>query len=1185
MQSALWKNIVREIRRTKNRFLSIFAIVALGTGFFAGIKSTCPDMLLTADGYFASQQLMDLKLLSTYGFDENDLQAVRESGLVHGLYAGYSADLFLRTEGQSDVIAKVYSLPAAREGKDFLNQPVLLEGRMPESPDECLVENNMPMDYSFSLGQTITLASDNPEEPVSDRLDRESYTVVGIVRSPMYINFERGSAGIGNGSVDCFVLVPEENFNLEVYTDLYVTLAGAQGLSAFSQEYKDLAQDSLDRLEEVASRREEERFQEILEEANEKLEDARRELADGEETQRRELADAQAELEDAWNQILDGRAELEDGRREFDEKIAEAEEEIAKAEEELADGESEYLAGYREYRENRPDAIQELIDGHDQIEQAEVEIKNNAYTLEETEKTLLAARSQLEAGKAQLAQKEGELTAAQGLINGALGAVSGQIPPEQLTPELISQLSAGLHQMEESLGLLFDAAMAGDTASAAQLLPLLLEQQQALLAAGEELQTAKETLAQQEQELIAGEEALAAGKVQLSQGILALEKAKRDWEDGKEELLDAKKELSRARKRLDRGYKALDEAIAELEEEKAKGLQELADAEQELRDGEAEYNDGVAEYWKAKRESDQELADARVKIADAEREVADLKAPEWYLFDRSVNPGYSSYEDDAQRVDAIAKVFPVFFLLVAALVCLTTMTRMVEEQRTQIGTLKALGYGEGAIMAKFLVYAASASLLGSALGLGIGFQLFPRVIYAAYGISYVTPALIAPFRVDYAVLVILAALACTLSAAFFSCRQELQSQPSQLMRPKAPKAGKRVLLERIPFLWNRFSFLQKVTVRNLFRYKKRIVMTVLGISGCTALMLTGFGLKESISTIVLKQFDDIFTYDAMVVVDDKASSEELAWVEDAFRESSKVEGNLRLRQQTMDAGGEGRWQQVYLFVPEEVGRLGEYFSLRTRKEGTPVPLTDEGAVITEKFAKLAGLSAGDTLSLRDSDGRVVQLPVTGITENYAMHYVYLTPAAYQSLYGEEPAYNAYALLLDEDLDGEGKNQLSTQLTALDEVLAVSYSQDSKDHFSDVISSLNYVVLVLILCSGALAFVVLYNLTNINITERIREIATIKVLGFYDREVSAYVYRENLLLTLAGALVGLGLGVLLHGFVIQTAEIDTVMFGRVISPQSYLLSAVLTMVFAALVNGLMYFKLKAISMVESLKSIE
>ena len=1184
MKSALYKDIWREIRRTKNRFLSIFAIVALGTGFFAGIKSTCPDMLLTADQYFAVQQLMDVKILSTYGFDEKDVAAVRESGQAHGFYAGYSADLFLKTAGQPDVIAKVYSLPRQREGKDFLNQPVLLEGRMPEAPGECLVENNMPMDYAFSLGQTVTLASGDPEEPVSDRLDRDTYTVVGIARSPLYLNFERGSASIGNGAADCFVLIPEENFNLEVYTDLYLTLEGAQGLSAFSQEYKDLVKEQMDSLEELADRREDERFQEILEEAYGELNDAKEELRDGEETQRRELADAQAELEDAWQKILDGRTELEDGRREFEEEIAEAQEEIAKAEEELADGESEYLAGYREYRENRPDAIQELIDGHEQIKQAEVDIRNNTYTLEQTEQTLIAARTQLEMGKGELAQKEEELQAAQTLVSGALGAATGQIPPEALTPELVAQLSAGLWELDENLGLLFDEAMAGNQEASAQLVPLLLGQQQALLEAGAALEQAKQTLAQQEQELIAGEKALADGKVQLSQGVLALEKAKRDWEDGKEELLEAQKELSRARKRLDRGYKALDEAVAELEEEKAKGLQELADAEQELLDGEREYNDGVAEYWQAKRDSDAELADARQKIADAEKEIAGLKAPEWYVFDRSVNPGYSSYEDDAQRVDAIAKVFPVFFLLVAALVCLTTMTRMVEEQRTQIGTLKALGYSEGAIMLKFLVYAAAASLLGSALGLGVGFQLFPRVIYAAYGISYVTPPLIAPFRADYAVWVTLAALACTLSAAFFACRQELRSQPSQLMRPKAPKSGKRVLLERIPPLWDRLSFLQKVTVRNLFRYKKRIVMTVLGISGCTALMLTGFGLKESISTIVLKQFDDIFTYDALVVVDDTSSREELLAVEESLGESPQILGWMPVRQQTMDAGGEGRWQQVYLFVPQSVEEMGEYVSLRTRGEETPVPLTDEGAVITEKFAKLAGLSVGDGLSLRDSDNQMVEVPVTGITENYAMHYVYLSPRAYERLYGGPPVYNAYTLQLAQ-LDKEGKNQLSTQLTAWDPVLAVSYSQDSKDNFSDVISSLNYVVLVLIFCSGALAFVVLYNLTNINITERIREIATIKVLGFYDQEVSAYVYRENLILTVLGALAGLGLGILLHGFVIQTAEIDTVMFGRVISLPSYLLSFALTMAFAALVNFLMYFKLKTISMVESLKSIE
>lgn len=579
------------------------------------------------------------------------------------------------------------------------------------------------------------------------------------------------------------------------------------------------------------------------------------------------------------------------------------------------------------------------------------------------------------------------------------------------------------------------------------------------------------------------------------------------------------------------------------------------------------------------------LASAKKELAEGEQKLADLELPKVYVTDRTTNPGYAEYKDNADRLSAIASVFPVFFFLIAALVSLTTMTRMVEEHRLQIGTLKALGYGNRDIMAKFLIYGTLASLTASIAGLALGFTLFPTIIYNAYSSLYNLPDVIKSFYPTYSIISIIVALICTTLTSWIAVRVELRSNASVLMRPKAPKSGQRILLERVSFVWKRLSFVQKVKARNLFRYKQRMFMTVFGVAGCTALILTGFGLKDSIGGIAGEQFGTIMKYDALVALQNNVSEDAQNAYEKLMSSESSITGTLEVAQETMTANASGvNDQDVTLFIPASVDSLGDFVQLRDRRSGEARTLTDEGAIVSEKLAKLYGLEPGDQLTVVDTDNEKFNIKVTGITENYVMHYVYMTPTYYSSVFGEQPVFNT-ELVNYTSQDKAWEDKFGEKLTANDRVAAVSFSSNVGSAFGDTMESMDVVTLVLIVSAAALAFVVLYNLTNINVSERIRELSTIKVLGFYDKEVTMYIYRENILLSVLGIVVGSGLGILLHSFVLNTAELDITMFARIIKWPSYIYAALLTLLFSGIVMAFMHIKLKRIHMIEALKSVE
>ena len=1079
MKSALFKDIIREIKRTKSRFFSIFAIIALGAGFFSGLKAACPDMLATQEAYFRDNNLMDIHLLSTYGFDEGDMDAIRAVDGIRGIYPTYSKDVFVKNDRNANLIAKMIAIPdvtTAAYADKTIDEPVVLKGRMPQSANECVVEKHSQMRTTFNIGDTISVYTTDSENPLSDSLVRDSWTVVGIVMNPQYISYERGNTTIGDGSIDTYIMIPESNFCYEVYTDVYLTMEDAAAYGAFDDGYWNVMDGNVEEFEAVADVRKDERFAEIKNEAERRLADAKKKLADGEKEANEELSKAKQELDDAYKELTDGEKKLADGKKQYN------------------DGREEYNNSKKEFDEGIADAELKIEEAQAELDDGYAQYNNGVSQLMEG----------LESSAEQLRAKTAEIKAA---ISAGMG-----------TPEMEMMLA----ELERQLGEI----------------EYLINNPEAAIASAEELRTAKDQLEE------------AGDRLNSAKLWLGVEK--------------------------ENGQKQLDEAAAEL----SKAYKTLRDSEKQLADGWDEYNDGLAKYEEAKAESDQKLADARQQILDAEKKVAKLKKPTWYVFTRKDNPGFSTYESDAYRIENVCKIFPVFFFLVAILVCLTTMTRMVEEERTQIGTLKALGYSKAAIASKFIVYSALASLSGSVVGIAAGSFIFPTVIYSAYEMLYKTPALKLQPMPEVWVLVTLCALVCTTAAALMACMAELRSNPAALMRPKAPKAGKRVLLERIPFIWKRLSFTRKVTVRNLFRYKKRIFMTILGIAGCTALTMAGFGIYSSISVILDKQYSEIFNYDLIVVLDSDAGEYTLETVDKALEEDENTTENVELYMKSLSYKGIG---DTSLVVAKDTTKLADVVKFNDRVTGDPLELTDDGVIITERFAELSGLSAGDEFTFT-CGGEEITAKVSAVTENYTLHFVYMTENLYEKLCGAKPSYNTYFTIM-KDTGDEAQKEMGERLMSLDGVQALSFVKDNRESFGNTVKNLNYVVILIIVSAAMLAFVVLYNLTNINITERIREIATIKVLGFYDNEVSAYVFRENILLTLIGDAIGLGAGVWLHRFVIQVAQTDSVMFGRTLPLWCFAAAFVLTLIFALLVDFIMHFRLKKVSMVESLKSVE
>ena len=1177
MKSAFNTETLRSITHSLGRFLAIAAIVALGTGFYAGLRMTAPDMKLAADEYFDGTSLMDIRVLSTLGLTDDDIAVLRHVEGVEAVMPARETDVMASIDGEQ-YATRVHSLPdAARtsdtsdgvharsDDPDYLNRPLLVRGSWPQKTGECVLSANLVENDAIAVGDTLTITEG--VQDVDQTLVTRTYTVTGFVNAPYYAtSSSMGETTLGSGSIQQYMYVPESDFSADLpYTEAYLTVRGAANERASSDAYQRLVDEVADRIKALAPEREQARVDQLKSDAQKELDEKR---ADYEG----ERADAQSQLDDAKRQLDDAAAT------------------IAASEQELADGQAAYDSGASELASQRASAQAQLDDAERQIADGQAQLDAQRPQLDDAAGQLQAARAQWQQGADALAAAWGDWQRRSDELDaGITRAQAG-----------VADAAAGVDRIQKGIDALEEQIKQLDPDKDAQKIAELRAEQDALKAQQQDLRaqmalvqaTLDDLVNVQKPKLEAARAELQGKQDALDSSKVELEQQQAAYEGGKAQFDASARKLDQARADLASSRSQADAQIAAAQQQLDDAASRLQDGRAQLEQGRADYDSGLAEYEQKKSDADAQLADAERRLDDAQKQIDDLERPEWLVMDRTANYGAASFEADADRVDSIAAVFPFIFFLVAALVALTTMTRMVEEERALIGTFKALGYRRTRIASKYLAYAAAASGIGSILGILALSQVLPAVIMKAYGIIYFVPELPLPLPVDpgFAGLAAGLGVGVTLFATWAAVAATLRERPAQLMLPRAPKAGKRIVLERIGPLWRHLSFSWKVTFRNLFRYKKRFVMTVIGIAGCTALLLTGLGLSNAINDIIDKQFGEITKYNAVVTLADDLSSEEQRRIDDLLDDGSLVTAHTLVMRQNMLAGGpDEQDKRMELVVPEDPASFDRFVALNTRVGHHPVKLDDDGLVLTEKLAAEVGVRAGDAGALTEQDaignatGTSYEATVTGIVENYVYHYAYMGPALYEQLMGKAPDYRTVLAVTTSDPDL--RVQFSNDLLAAGGVKTVAYNDETIDAYRDMMSSVNMIVVVLVTAAAALAFIVLYNLTNINITERMREIATLKVLGFTPREMNAYIFREIFLLAAIGCAVGLVLGVWMEGFVVVTAEVDQIMFGRAIHPTSFLLAFLLTMLFTVLVMLAMRGKLRRIDMVESLKSNE
>ena len=1091
MNRCTLKMLLRSIRRSLGRYLAILGIVALGVGFFAGLKSSFPAMKRTADDYLRRQRFHDFQLLSTLGFTEGDRAALEERGGVAAAEGGYFTDAYVEQSGTRRV-CRFMSITSR------VDIPELTAGRMPRSKGECLGDRGI---FSESdLGTTIRLSADN-DEATRALLPQESYTIVGLARSPRYISSERGDTTLGSGRIDGFVLLVPQAFDTEAYHELLL-FCGLPG-EIYSEEYDD------------ALARREGRIRALENELG-----------------RARLSALRAEADE---ELAEGRRALDEAREEYLGKRGETQRQLTEALRELEKGEEELARGQKELDEGR----EKLESGMAQIPAARAQIEENRALLEQKQAELDAARAQIEAGEQEL----------------EMGAIA-----------LEAYKSAALAPYAERIAALgAEAAALGNAIAAAQSAPggeLLLPALEA------RLQQTNAALAQAQAEYAAAEAAFAPQEAELESGRAQLSAGRAELESGAAALRDGYARLSAAEREINAAEAAYPQHLRELED----AQRELDEAAIRLEEGRAEYENGRREAEEGFAEAEKELKEAEGALADAAREADEKLKLELYTLTRGSNQGYLTFESDIRIIDALSDVFPIFFVLVAALVCITTMTRMVGEERTQIGTMKALGYSGSVTMSKYLLYASGAALLGCVLGYFLGTVLIPFLVWFSYGIIYDYARLKFYFSPVMYALCLLVTVPGALLVTALVCRRELRERPAELIRPKAPKKGRRILLERIPFLWKPIPFLTKLSLRNAFRFPARVLMLLLGIGGCTALLLAGLGARDSIAHISAYQYEEIMLYDLEVDLDEEsfASDEEAA----ALWEGACAHWAMtRQESVTIEAQGRKKTSRMIAAAP---GTLEGLISLHDGSGELPWPAAGE-AVVTKKIAETLDLRVGDSITLTTDGGETLRVRVTGVCENYLRHFVFL------DLGQLRPARGNAALLRCGE--GEDAAALGAALRAEPGVSYVSLTRQERELMEESMRSMDLLIALVVLCSGALAFITLYNLTNINIMERVREIATVKVLGFFPKETAAYVLRENVLLSLLGAALGLGMGRGLHHLIIRALVVDYMSFDERISALSYVLAFAVTLLFTLLTNAAMHRRLAAVDMAESLKSVE
>lgn len=1079
MPATYLKDIFREIKISLGRFLSILCIVAIGVAFFAGIKASAPDMKNSADTYFDKYNVQDIQVYSTIGLTKKDVAAIKKIKGVKSVQPSFSMDTLSQIDSTQMVI-KVISYGIDQK----MNKIRVVEGRMPERENECLVEASSATNKlygTFHIGDTIKLQS-GTDEALSKSLKHTKFKIVGTCYNPNYLSYEKGSSNIGSGTVNSFIYIQNTNVLKDYYTEVNVCVKGAKDLDCYSDEYFDVVDPVLKKIKKISNKQIDARIQSYQSELDEKKQEATD-----------KFKDAENQFNDAQNKIDSGLSEIQSNELK------------------LQNSKDQINQGWNEYYANL-----QLLDNIPTLQNAIAQIEESEKKLPE----LLSQKEQVENGLQQI-NAEGDLNTKRTLIQNAIDFIDIALKKLENYPD----------------------------SSDAETIRIKLNEKKELLQG--QLSLIDQAIAKKA-ELEAILPQIQSGIEQIQAGVAK----KAELQSQLNQLLNAKNELNNA-------YVSLINGQAQYED----GVSKIEDAKNEL-------NKSIEQLTLSKAEFNIQKHDALRELSDAQLEIDKMEG-KWIVLDRNSHYSYRDYGACADRMDGIAKVFPVFFFLVAALVCMTTMTRMVDEQRNEMGTLKALGYSKLQIASKYIIYALIASILGSILGCSLGMYLFPTVIFNAWNTLYNIDQIKFLFQPGLILLASGSVTGITLLATLYSIYSELIEMPSQLMRPKAAKAGKKILLERITFIWKRLSFLQKVTARNIFRYKKRFFMTIIGIAGCSALLVAGFGINDSISDIVNQQYNVIYHYDATVSAKTSEITSQiksLKGVKDVYEEDHLA---VTTKIENKDIS-----TTVHIISNDK--KFKDFCTLFNGNN--EFDLDDSSVLISQKMATKLNKKAGNTIKIKDANNKVIKAKIKGVFTNYVGHHIYASESLYKSWNTNAKTTHIY-LIKSKKTTKKFERNLGNKIMNIDGVQSVTFYSSLQKNFKDMIKSISYIVVVLVISAACLAFVVLYNLSNVNISERKREIATIKVLGFTRKEVDAYINRETILLTILGSLIGLGIGIGLHHLIMNLAEMDDIMFGRTINSISYVISFVMTIGFNAIINLCMHKKLNNIQMVESLKAVE
>ena len=1064
----LFKYSIKEIFVNRKRFISIMLMALLGVGFFAGLVASGPDMRDSLDKFLDDTNTYDINIVSTLGLTNEDVDEIKKIKNTENVHGIYSKDISFKTDDKEFIFKAI-------EYSEKINTPILLDGKLPENNNECVVEQDFLIDSGFKIGDNIEIDED-------DELKANSFKIVGSVKSPIYVSMERGTTSLGDGTIDYYLYLNKDVFDMDYYPNIYLNVNSAKIEKITTNKYNELVENVYKDIENIKEERETQRYNNIKEEASEKLQESIDEYEKGKKEGEEELKKAKDKIEDSEKEIKNAENELETGKTKAKKEISNAKTEISSSENKLKKSEKEYEEGLEKYSKG----VKEYNSNKSKLESSLDVLNDNLKKLkdlkEEIEKQIALIEDEI---------KNGNLENEDKLV---------------LLKNQLSDLNSNIKEIESN-------------------------------------------------------------KNKINNELSSAEK----------ELNKTKKALDSAKKEIDNGYKELEKGKKELSSRESSLNNQFAKVEKEIEDGKKEIVDAKETLEKEEKKFNEEIKDAEKEIEDAKEDIEGIKEGKWYIFDREDDTGFSSFIDSINSMNNIATLFPIIFYLVAILISSTSMSRMVEEERGDIGTLKALGYSNLRIINKYIAYSLLSTVLGGIIGMFIGFILIPTVVWENYSIIYYLPEFYPKLRFSYGILGTVIAVICITGSTVHSAYKELKDEPSSLMRPKAPKMGKKVILEKIPFIWKRLNFSSKTTVRNVFRYKKRALMTIIGISGCTALILAGFGLRDSIKDIAEYQYGRVFEYDLVVSLNKE--DEELV---NLVKDSDIVESVSLTDSLSGSISADGIKRDTSIIVVENTEDFKNVANLRDIDSGNIIDLSNEGVLISDKLASLLEIEKGENITLTDSDNNEFEYKVLGIVENYIGHYVYINKDLYES---KENDFNINTLFIKYK-EGNNDNEAFEEMLLDDNsVTSITVVENSLEHVRDLLKSLDLVVMILIVSSALLAFVVLYNLANVNISERVREIATLKVLGFYDKEVDNYINRESIILTCIGIVIGLIAGVFLTGFVISTCETENMRFARNILLHSYIYSILITSVFSIIVNFATHFVLKKINMVESLKSIE